>query len=117
MRWHVGQVGAWCVVTLSGDLELAVAPAFREALSEVVDGSGGMVVLDLAGVPFVDSSGLAVVIAAGRRCRDRGGELRLSGASHRLRTKLDLLGLTESLALFPTAAAAAEVGGQRPVGG
>ena len=51
------------VLSLNGDLDLATVPYFRAAL---VEHEGDAVIVDLAGVPFVDSAGLRAMLEARR---------------------------------------------------
>ncbi len=44
-------------------LDASVAPAFRQAVVAAVEGGDRRVVLDLAGVEFLDSSGLGALIS------------------------------------------------------
>ncbi|HEX8743088.1 MAG TPA: MMPL family transporter [Thermoleophilaceae bacterium] len=59
-------------VTLSGELDLSNAHAFAERLREAEVGEPGVVEIDLRGLTFMDSSGLAELFAANRRARERG---------------------------------------------
>lgn len=64
----------WC--RLSGDLDLASANSVRAAVPRLE--AGAAVIVDLAGVGFIDSSGLAAVVGLVRRVRDAGGEVVIS---------------------------------------
>jgi anti-anti-sigma factor len=48
----------------SGELDLATAPLLAGALTELSSNGHGKVVLDLAGLTFVDSSGMRVIVEA-----------------------------------------------------
>ncbi len=56
-----------------GDLESFTVSTFRQALAETSDGA--CVIIDLSGVPFVDSAGLGALIGGIRRTRERGGQV------------------------------------------
>lgn len=56
--------GRAIVVSASGDVDLASAGLLREALDRSRSDDAAPVVLDLSAVPFMDSSGLAVVMGA-----------------------------------------------------
>jgi anti-anti-sigma factor len=94
------------VVRLSGDLDLAL----RERASREIAGAvraGDPVVLDLAAVRFVDSSGVAVLLQCRRSCTGAGVELRLRAVPEQPRRLFALLGLTEILRPEPGEAEAA----------
>ena len=55
------------VLTVTGELDVAAAPAFSEKLNDIIRQAGGDVVVDLQRVGFVDSTGLAVLLNALRR--------------------------------------------------
>ena len=61
----------------SDELDIAAVPELRTRLA-AAHRSGGHVVLDLRAVTFMDSSALAVVLAANRRLEATGGALRLT---------------------------------------
>lgn len=82
------------VVTMGGDLDLYTVPALRSRLFEALvtatqgahdRGSGGAVVgglvVDLAGVTFMDSAGLGVLVGAHKRALADGLRLQLAGPS------------------------------------
>ena len=67
------------VLRLEGELDLAAAPQLRAELDKVTDDSDtSSLTLDLAGVSFIDSTGLQELLVALRRLRDRGGTLVLT---------------------------------------
>lgn len=58
-------------VRLAGDLDLATAPDFVRAVS-CLDGTSGDLIVDLAGVEFLDSSGLRAIFDVARTMEGRG---------------------------------------------
>lgn len=90
------------VVRFVGDLDLAL----RERASRVIAGAvraGDPLVLDLAEVRFVDSSGVAVLLQCHRACTEAGVDLRLRAVPPQPLRVLTLLGLTTHLPLEPAA--------------
>jgi anti-sigma B factor antagonist len=59
------------VLAVAGDVDLASAPQLRSGLAEAVERYPGVVV-DLAGVGFMDSTGLGVLVASYNRARTAG---------------------------------------------
>ena len=54
------------VVTVAGEIDMATASLFHQAIDDAC-GHNGRVVIDLTSTSFIDSSGLAVLIRAGER--------------------------------------------------
>jgi len=67
--------GVW-VVTLRGEIDAYGAPSLREDLRALVEDRDALaVVIDLAAVTFLDSSGLGAIVGTLRRLRERDGRL------------------------------------------
>lgn len=90
------------VLAPSGRLDVAGAPALREALGEVVRDVPAKVVIDMAGVSFVDSTGLGSVIAALKQIRGTQGELRLAAPNQQIRVVLELTTLDRVFPYYAT---------------
>ena len=99
LRTTVEQSGSSVVVCVHGELDLATAPALRQALLDAATGTPVDVVVDLAGVPFVDATSLGALLTAAEAVRTAGGELRLASPSRMLRLMLRLLDLEAALPL------------------
>ena len=91
----VDQQTGRCSVELSGELDLASAHRLRAVLVQL---SPGTVDMDVSKVTFVDSSGLAVIVAAHKRVSHLGGTLRVIGATGVVRRVFELTGLAFLLA-------------------
>ena len=74
----------------SGEIDAHTAPA----LASAIDAAGPDVELDLAGVEFVDSSGLRVLIDAHQRLAEAGGALRITALSDPVRRLLEISGVS-----------------------
>jgi anti-sigma B factor antagonist len=99
--------GAWAIVAANGEVDVATAPALREAL-DAASGFGARVILDLSGVSFMDSTGLTELIRAHKRLIAAGGELRMVIVGDRLRKLFGITKLDQIFATFPTVASAQE---------
>jgi anti-sigma B factor antagonist len=88
--------GAVPTISLVGDLDPATAPQLEACIEEALsDPDATRLVLDLAAVEFIDSSGLRVFVAAREQLRLRDGELVLRSPSATTERLLDITGLTE----------------------
>lgn len=73
---QVEAADGYTVCRPSGELDAFTVGQFRQALVELA--STPKLVIDLAGVPFVDSAGLGALIGGIRRARELGGDVAVS---------------------------------------
>jgi anti-sigma B factor antagonist len=91
-----GEVG---ILAVAGAVDAGPhADAFRQVVADLIDRGHARLVLDLESVHFLDSAGLGEIVAARRRCRERGGSLVLARPRGKPR---DLLALTRVDELVP----------------
>ncbi len=90
------------VVAPTGRLDIAGAPALKEAIEEVVKNGPPRIVIDMEGVSFVDSTGLGSVIAALKQVRGSQGELRLAAPNQQARVVLELTTLDRVFPYYAT---------------
>ena len=94
LQAHTREEGDWTIVEVAGQLDVATAPEFRQVLVEAQYGGASQVLVDVAGVEFVDSMGLGVLIGAHKRARSHeGASLVIARPSERMRHLLELTGL------------------------
>jgi anti-anti-sigma factor len=62
-------------VVLAGELDMSNAPELSARLAEAEASSPAVLEIDLRGLDFIDSSGLAVLFATNRRARERGAQV------------------------------------------
>lgn len=75
---------------LVGELDTHTAPSLQAALADL---GGERVVIDMAGVEFVDSSGLRVLIQSHQQADEAGRAVVLSRPSNAVRRLLEISGL------------------------
>lgn len=90
------------VLELTGRIDSYSAPKLRDQLNRSVIKRPAKIVVDLTGVSFIDSSGLAALIHGMRFCRDGGGNLCLSNPQRPVRLILELTRLDSAIDIFPT---------------
>jgi anti-anti-sigma factor len=90
------------VVRLAGQLDLFAAADVKQRLVAAVDGGHRRLVLDLAEVSFVDSSGLGTLIGALKAARQAGGDLRIARPAEQARVVLELTTLDRVLHPYAT---------------
>ena len=60
------------VVTVSGELDIATAPALRDRLTAAIDAGTRRLVIDLSAISFLDSVALATIVHAKQRLPEDG---------------------------------------------
>lgn len=94
--------GSGTLVIAAGELDLRGAPVLREALAGPLRDGRGPVLLELAGVHFIDSSGLATLLCALGRLTRIGRRLVLVAPSAPVRRLLGAIGLQDSISSAPS---------------
>jgi anti-sigma B factor antagonist len=90
------------LIAITGELDLAATPELSTVMMMAVRAPGSLVVLDLAGVEFVDSSALGTVLKAGGEIESAGKRLRIVCAGGPVRRLLEMTNLTNRFQLCPT---------------
>jgi anti-sigma B factor antagonist len=84
-------------VALQGELDLASARQMEEHLASLDEQAPSRVVVDLAGLAFIDSSGLRVLLLADARARERGYELVLLPGQEPVQRVFEMTGALDVL--------------------
>lgn len=74
----VDQTSDYTICRPFGELDAFTVGQFRESLADL--GAGTRLLIDLSGVPFLDSAGLGALIGGVRRARESGGDVAVYGA-------------------------------------
>ena len=90
------------VLAPTGRLDVAGAPALKDAVSEAMKNGKPRLVIDMEGVSFVDSSGLGSVVAALKQVRSSQGDLRLAAPNQQVRVVLELTTLDRVFPYYAT---------------
>jgi anti-sigma B factor antagonist len=89
------EAGDWTVVDVKGEVDLYTAPRLKTLLTDITAGGRSNVAVDFAGVEFMDSTGLGVLISGLKRCREAGGTLALVAPTEPVRKVLTITGLDQ----------------------
>lgn len=94
------------IVALSGRLVIADVPQIRQQLLAIIEQGNGKLILHLAEVGFMDSSGLSVLVSVFKAARVRGGDIVLLGLSPTVRSLIELTRLQQVFSIFDDEAVA-----------
>lgn len=92
------------IVAPEGDIDLTASPALREVIKRVLADGGGIscMVIDLSGVQYMDSSGVATLVDAMRSARKEGVKLWLAALGPQVRSIFEIARLDQVFAIAPT---------------
>ena len=88
------------IVHLVGTLDYAAAQEAQRELAVVAADSPRAVVLDLAALEYLDSSGITVLLSARMSIRAAGGLVLMTNASPRIRRVLEITNVFPGVPLF-----------------
>ena len=94
------------VLPLEGEIDLHVSPSVTALLNAMIDKKPERLVVDLSSVTYIDSAGLAALIAAMQRMEDYGGKFLLAGLQETIWDIFENLRLDQVFRVFPDAATA-----------
>ena len=93
-------VAAYSVVEVGGEVDVYTAPRLRDRLNELVSSGQEHIVVDLARVDFLDSTGLGVLVGVYRRLLRAGGSLDLVCPQERLLKIFRIAGLDSVFKIY-----------------
>jgi anti-sigma B factor antagonist len=89
------QEGAHTIVSVSGEIDVYTAPGLRERLNDEVASGHYDLIIDMAGVDFLDSTGLGVLVNGLKRTRQHDGSLRLVCSQEKILKVFRITGLVK----------------------
>lgn len=89
------------IITLEGEIDMHVSPKIRNALLDVFKKNVKGIVVDLSGVPFMDSSGIATLVEGLRWSKKEGARFVLAGLQENVGHTLRLAKLDSFFEIFP----------------
>ena len=90
-----GGAGSWPTLRISGEVDIQTSPILEQHLARVLDQGSTSIVIDLAQVSFLDSTGLSVLVAGLKRCQGSGGDLRVESPQPNVRRVFEVTGLAD----------------------
>jgi anti-sigma B factor antagonist len=89
------------VLPLDGEIDLNVSPRVAATLGAMIDTKPQRLVVDLAKVTYIDSSGLAVLIEGMQNVEAYGGKFILAGIQENVKPIFEIARLDQVFIIFP----------------
>jgi anti-sigma B factor antagonist len=106
------QVDGYELLAIGGELDIATAPRLIAALNQAFATLERPLVLDLSGVDFMDSTGLALLMNAYRRVKRGGQGFAIVCPGGPISRVFEIADMVESLHVCPDRASAVRVAAQ-----
>jgi len=90
-----------CRVVLAGRADAAAVDAVEPALSALLRETSGHVLVDLAGVPFMGSLGIRMLISVARLVARRGNRIAMTGAQPQVLEVFETMALLDLIPHAP----------------
>ena len=105
---EITDAGSHRVLKPTGDLDVYTVGSLRDAIGMMIEEATPKVVVDLDGVPFMDSSGLGALMGGVRRLREAGGDLAIACTREQHLKLFAITGFGEGVSIAPTVEEAAQ---------
>ena len=96
------------LIVASGELDISATPRLSTVLAMAATSPGGLLVLDLIDVTFIDSTALGTILKAASQLDESGTLLAVVAPEGPVRRLLEMTNLTQRFRLFGTRADALE---------
>lgn len=77
LETEVRKINDVSVLELNGEIDVYTAPQFREAISDLITSGQKDLIIDMAGVSYMDSSGFGALLSATKKLKPSGGSVSL----------------------------------------
>jgi anti-sigma B factor antagonist len=94
------------VFYLQGEIDLHYSPVLRSLFQSKIKARCPVLILDLSGVDFIDSTGLAAVVEYFRDAAEYDGILCLTGLNETLKAIFEVVNLDKAIPIFASTPAA-----------
>lgn len=94
--------GAAAVITVRGRLDTMSAPELEQKLTEWISGGSIRLILDLAGLEYISSAGLRILLSAAKKASAQGGFLSCCALQGIVRKVFDVSDFSRILPVYDT---------------
>jgi anti-sigma B factor antagonist len=100
MEIDVKELNRADLIVVNGRVDSSTAPELGQVLNDVIDRGTVNLVVDLSDITYMSSAALRELVAALKRVKKAGGDLRLCAPSERASEVLDLAGLSSIFTIY-----------------
>lgn len=90
------------ILDVVGEIDIYTTPQFKEAVSAVIDQNKSAIVINMAEVTYMDSSGFGTLLSATKRLRPVDGGLYLAACNDAIQRMLQITRLNTIFGVYAT---------------
>jgi len=90
------------ILSVSGRIDTATAPAMEQEINKIIDSGGRSVLLDFSKVAYISSGGLRVLLSTAKKLKNPGDKFALCSLSPEVMKILKLAGFNTIFSIYPT---------------
>jgi len=94
------------LIRVSGRIDAANVSELEEILQARLDAGRYRLVVNIAGIDFINSAGIRALVSARIQCNKRSGDVRIAEPTERIRGILELIGIDPLFEIFDDTTAA-----------
>ena len=98
-RVEMHTTGRATTLALIGELDLVSSPALGRTMDQLARSDADLIVVDLRGLEFMDSTGLHLLVQAQQQAHDSGRRFALIRGAEQVQRLFDLTGLADALTI------------------
>lgn len=102
MEWQIEEKGNVSIVKCSGRFDCDVSSNFKQVIKDLVNDGKVKIVISLADVNFIDSTGLGSLVACLRAANQKEGDVKLCRLQSEIRMVIELTRLHRVFNIFDT---------------
>ncbi len=91
------------ICRINGDIDINSSPDIRKTFAELTASYQKKIVINLAEVSYIDSSGLATLVEMLKKIKSYGGRLRLSNLADKVKGLFEITKLEKIFEIYDTA--------------
>ncbi len=89
------------IISVSGRIDATTSKDLETALNSLIEQNNNNLVIDLAGVEYISSVGLRVMLSALKKVRPKQGDVKLVSLQPFVREVFEITGFTKLFTIYP----------------
>ncbi|QSZ68219.1 anti-sigma factor antagonist [Methanofollis aquaemaris] len=102
----------WAVVSVAGRIDAGSAGTLQETLTPLIDEGQKRIVIDMAGLDYISSSGLRVLLGARKALQKQGGSVALAALTPFVHEVFEISGFLRIFSVYENVEGAMDAQGQ-----